>query len=196
MLVEDDSERNRRESFRIDDTLTLAIRPLDDESLELITSDFNAFRLRYCMKSHIQNQNELRKPKLIRIRKSDPDIAAYLEYLENQITQMAERLDQCSNSSDDTVEVTVRANLSATGIRFRTELALAEDQFIEIGMMLSSQDTQVVVVGKLIRVDNQSDQQNHVSVSYAHIHPEDTEAIIRHMARLQQVRLQARRGVG
>lgn len=196
MSDQDQDDKNRRKSYRLDDTVTLRLRMLDDESLESISEDFNAFRLRYCMKSHMQNQKDVRKPKLIRIRKSNPDIAEYLESLEVQIGEIAERLDSNTDVSGDTTEFTCRANLSATGIRFRTNMNITAGATIELGMMLNTQNTQVVMLGTVLRVEERSDGKVAVSVNYTHIHPEDTEAIMRHLARLQQLELQARRGVG
>lgn len=187
---------NRRESYRLDDTVTLRVRVLDKASLKSILQDFNAFRLRYCLKSHMQNQKDVRRPKLIRIKKSNSDIADYLESLELQISEIAERLDQTSVVSGDTVEFSGRANLSATGIRFRTDVRVKAGDTIELGLTLSTQNTQVVMLGDVTRVENRPNKQIAVSVSYSHIHPEDTEAIMRHLARLQQLELQSRRGIG
>lgn len=187
---------NRRESYRLDDTVTLRVRVLDEKSIESISEDFNAFRLRYCLKSHMQNQKDVRKPKLIRIKKSNPDIAEYLESLELQMSEIAERLDEDNDVSGDTVEFTCRANLSASGIRFRTDLNIESGSTIELGMMLSTHNTQVVMLGDVLRLEDRPDEKVALSVKYTHIHTEDIEAIMRHLARLQQLELQARRDVG
>ena len=186
---------NRRESFRIDDTVTLTIRTLDNASYEEISEDFDAFRLRFCMKSHIKNSNELRKPQLLRIRRKDPEIAKYLESLEKQIELMAERLDQSSRKEEESLEQTEKVNLSATGIRFYTNMPLQEGQRVELSLLLNTQNIQVVVLGNVQRVEYQPDNQFKVSVHYTDIHPEDTEALIRHLAKLQQLELQDRRGI-
>ncbi len=187
---------NRRESYRLDDTVTLRVRVLDEKSIASISEDFNAFRLRYCLKSHMQNQKDVRKPKLIRIKKSNPDIAEYLESLELQMSEIAERLDEDNDVSGDTVEFTCRANLSASGIRFRTDLNIESGSTIELGMMLSTHNTQVVMLGDVLRLEDRPDEKVALSVKYTHIHTEDIEAIMRHLARLQQLELQARRDVG
>lgn len=196
MSDEEHKESNRRESFRIEDTVTLKVRMLNEESLTAITDDFNGFRMRYGIKSHLQNQKDVRKPKLIRIKKTNPDVAEYLASLEDQIGQLAERLDQDRDSSGDAVKFNARADLSATGIRFRTALPLEVGNTIEIGLVLSTQNTEVVMLGAVLRVEERPEQMVAASIHYSHIHPEDTEAIIRHLARLQQLELQARRGVG
>lgn len=196
MTDQDSTSSNRRESFRLTDNVTLTIRILDEESLQSITDDFNAFRLRYCMKSHLQNQKSVRKPKLIRIKKANPDIAEYLESLEDQIAKLAERMDQAVESQSDAVEFSTRADISATGLRFRTNMALNAGEVVEIGMVLSTKNTQVVMLGDVLRTEERKDGRIAVSVHYSYIHPEDTEAIIRHLAKLQQLELQSRHGTG
>lgn len=196
MSDKEDIERNRRESFRIDDTVTLGIRPLDRQSLESICADFNAYRLRFCMKSHLQNHHVVKRPKLTRIRKSNPEIAEYLESLEMQIGTLAERLDQLNDSTDNSKKISGLVNLSSSGIRFRTELPLLKGQMIEVGMALSTLNSQVVMLGKVVRVESRPKNMLAVSIRYTHIHPEDKEAVVRHMARLQQLELQGRNRTG
>ena len=193
MTTEDTASQERRESFRIDDTVKLKIRLLDEESYKLMAEDFTAFRLRYCMKSHFLHQKEVLKPKLIRIRKTDPEIASYLESLEVQIAELAQRMDQNSVQSADTQDFTVVANLSATGVQFVTNISIEVSQTIEIGMVLSTSNTQVMMLGEVMRLEDTADKRKMVSIRYTHIHSEDTEAIMLHLARLQQIELQSRR---
>ncbi len=188
----DDS--NRRKSFRIDDTVTLRIRALDGKSFQNISDDFDAFRLRFSIKSHMQNQRDVRKPQLIRIKKTAPDVAEYLESLEAQFTQLAERIDQVSDVSGGCEEFSCRANLSSEGIRYISDHEPLQGQFLEVAMELSSSNTQVMMLGEVLRVEQCKDATFAVSVTYTHIHSDDREAIVRHMARLQQLALQARRG--
>ena len=193
MLSEDSAEHERRESFRLDDTVTMKIRMLDEASFNLIAEDFSAYRLRYCMKSHMQNQKDVRKPKLMLIKKSYPAIAEYLESLETQIGQLAERMDEGDEQRANMQEFSGKANISSAGLQFRTDMSIAISQTVEIGMVLSTSNTQVMMLGDVIRVEDESENRKAISIRYTHIHPEDAEAIIRHLARLQQLELQSRR---
>ena len=193
MLPEDSAEYERRESFRLDDTVTLKIRMLDEASFNLIAEDFSAYRLRYCMKSHMQNQKDVRKPQLMLIRKSNPEIAEYLESLETQIGQLAERMDEGDGQKADTQEFSGRAIISSTGLQFLTDMLIRTSQKVEIGVVLNTSNTQVMMLGDVIRLDDGPDERKTVSIRYTHIHPEDAEAVIRHLAKLQQLELQARR---
>ena len=193
MLSEDSAEYERRESFRLDDTVTLKIRMLDEASFNLIAEDFSAYRLRYCMKSHMQNQMDVRKPQLKLIKKSNPEIAEYLESLEAQIGQLAERMDEGDSQKADMQEFSGNANISSTGLQFLTDMLIRTSQKMEISIVLSTSNTHVMMLGEVIRLDDGPDERKAVSIRYTHIHPEDAEAVIRHLARLQQLELQSRR---
>lgn len=186
-------ENDRREYFRFDDNLTLNVRILGAEEFKLITDDFDTFRLRYCMKSHMQNQSDIRKPQLMRIRSRDSDAAAYIESLEQKIAQLAERMDVMSNSNNLGVEVSGLVNISATGIRFNISIPLKAGDVVEMHMVLSTLNTQVVVLGEVQRAEEKPECGHCVIVKYTHIHTEDIEAIVRHLAKLQQIQLQATR---
>lgn len=187
------SESDRRDFFRFDDSLTLNVRVLDQESIDSITSDFDGFRSRYCMKSHIQNQSNNRIPQLMRIRSRDSEIATYVEHLEQQIAFLAERLDQISRVSEEGIEISGQVNISATGIRFDSHIPLNVGDVVDIRMLLSTQNIQVVVLGSVQRAEDQANGKHTISVHYTHIHAEDIEIIVQHLAKLQQIKLQAAR---
>lgn len=187
------SESDRRDFFRFDDSLTLNVRVLDQDTIDSITSDFDSFRLRFCMKSHIQNQSNNRIPQLMRIRSRDSELATYVEYLEQQIAFLAERLDQISRVSEEGLEISGQVNISATGIRFDSYIPMEVGGVVEIRMVLSTQNIQIVVLGRVQRAEHQANGNYFISVHYTHIHAEDIEAIVQHLARLQQIQLQAAR---
>ena len=184
---------NRRASFRQEDDIVLRVRVLDQEAQQAIAADFDAFRLRYCMKSHVQNQISLRKPQLARIRRGKADVAEYLNSLEEQIIQLAERVDILSITNSDAPEHTCRATISTTGIRFETAVALATGQCIELGLLLSTVNTQIVTIGEVREVVDLSNGMFDTSVVFTEVHVEDIEVIASHLANLQRMELQARR---
>lgn len=193
------ASENRREGFRLDDSMKLHVRIADQNLLESIIDNFESFRMRYCLKSHLRNQTEIRLPKLMRIRKRDPEIAEYLSHLETQIEQLAARLSNDSDMEYELGNLEATVNISSTGLRFDSDQAYEVGQQLELGMLLSTSGTQLVAIAKVLRVDEceqkatVSSPQFRVSTFYTHIHSDDTEAIIRHMAKLQQIQLQAAR---
>ena len=184
---------NRRASFRLEDDVIIRVRLLDEDARQAIEADFESFRIRYCLKSHVQNQISLRKPQLAHIKKSKADVADYLSSLEDQVVLLAERLDILSVSSSDGVEGKSRVTLSSTGILFQTNVALESGQDIELGLLLSTVNTQVVTVAKVLGVKSLEDGEFEVTAQYSQIHAEDIEVIACHLANLQRMELQTRR---
>lgn len=191
------ASENRREGFRLDDKMKLHVSLADREYVDGLLTDFYAFRMRYCLKSHLRNQTQERLPKLLQIRKRNPEIAVYLEHLEAQIVQLAARLSDDSDMDCDDRSQETSVNMSSSGLRFTSDQEFDVGQQLELGMVLSTSGMQLVAIAEVLRVDKceqattEGNPQFLISTSYSHIHPDDTEAIIRHMAKLQQIRLQA-----
>lgn len=190
---------NRREGFRLDDKMKLHVKVASQQYLDSILENFESFRMRYCLKSHLRNQTEVRLPKLARIRKRDPEIAEYLKHLETQIEQLAARLSNDSDMENDESNLEASVNLSSSGLRFSSDQEYEVGQQLELGMVLSTSGTQLVAIAEVLRCVAEEQQGSDsssrflVSTFYTHIHADDTEAIIRHMAKLQQLQLQANR---
>ena len=186
---------NRRESFRLDDTLDLRIRILDKQSVNAIVADFDTFRMRYCMKSHAQSQMDMNQPRLMKIRNKYPDVAFYLEYLESRLIELTEQVEKLSllDTDENVLNIVSEGNISAVGARFSTSEEFTTGQILEISMILSTSTIQVVMIGEVVRVDSLPKGRSAVSVTYKHIHSEDEEAIVRHLVKLQQLQLRASR---
>lgn len=193
------ASENRREGFRLDDKMKLHVKIASQEYLDSILGNFDSFRMRYCLKSHLRNQTEVRLPKMMRIRKRDPEIAEYLKHLETQIEQLAARLSNDSDMEYDVNNLETSVNMSSSGLRFNSDQNYDVGQQLELGMVLSTSGTQLVAIAEVLRVDtceqmtSEGNPKYLVSTSYTHIHADDTESIIRHMAKLQQIQLQAAR---
>ncbi|NND89810.1 MAG: hypothetical protein HKN42_03025 [Granulosicoccus sp.] len=188
-----DSTRNRRRSFRMDDRIQVWVHPLNEEALEGILQDFGRYRLNYCLKSHFINQREEQQPKFQILKKRNADIAAYIAHLEEQIIELADRLQTTLEETSERRKELVSVNLSADGIRLECAQSLEVGQSVELGLDLPTNSTHIVLIAKVIRCDESGDGKCTVSLEYTHILDEDIEAIIRHLAKLQQIQLQARR---
>lgn len=194
-----EKEGNRRDIFRLDDTMQVHVCAIDPDEVDDILNDFESFRIQYSIGSYLKLRKEALLPQLIVIRKKDPDIAQYLEHLEGILQLLATRLP----TSHENVPVRRRTlrhvNLSSKGLRFVTSEPFSEGQMVELGMRLSSSNTEIIVIATVVRVEDvpgdqaESAQDKLLSFEFMHVHPDDDEAIIRHMAKLQQLQLQARR---
>ena len=183
-------EKNRRESFRIDDNMHVIANILTDDELSNIELDFNSYRLKHCLMSHLVLQRDNRMANLARVRKRSPDVARYLELLEDDLLLIAGRLAVAAEG--DQLKNLTNVNISSTSLLMETENIFEEGQSVELFMTLSTGGTNVLLIAEVVRVDD-IDNLNSVALQFKIIHPDDEEAIIRHMAKLQQMLLQARR---
>lgn len=184
---------NRRRSFRLPDQIQIWVRALDDSEYNKIVDDFDRYRLNYCLKSHFINQREGRQPKFQKLAKRDAEIASYIESLEEQIIMLADRLASRIDGEADQTRQLTEVNLSADGVKFETDQKLSVGQNVELGMDLPTNTTRVVMLATVVRSENETDQKQSIALEYTHVHDEDIEAIIRHMAKLQQIQLRERR---
>lgn len=189
---------NRREGFRMDDVLRLRVVIPDPQDEHGILADFDAYRLTTCLQSHLRNQSEFRAPILQGIRKRDADVADYLQHLELQIVQLAAQLSSDSGPGFDDTHPELAVNLSSTGLRFPSAMDIEQGQTLELDIMLRS-GTHLVALAEVLRVDDAGADSTDtglariVSTRFTRIHADDAEVITRHLARLQQLELQARR---
>jgi hypothetical protein len=168
----------------------LVAKTLTDDELNSIGLDFNTYRLKHCLMSHLVLQKGNRKGSLAMIRKRSPEVAIYLELLEEDLRLVASRLSVGAEFKKSNTLTNV--NLSSTSIRMETEDHFDPGQSVEMFMTLSTGGTNILLIAEVVRVE-ELESGTSVSLQFIKIHPDDEEAIIRHMAKLQQLELQARR---
>ncbi len=187
------TEVNRRDAFRLDDSMLLSVKKLSDSELENLIENFDAVRLQHCLKSHFMLQRENRKTSLLFIRKRDPDVAQFLNSLEDQLMLVASRLS--STTGDEQSMILHDVNMSSSSIRFSTTSDYKVGEQVQCLMTLATSDLQIFTLATVTRFEDASvsEGQNSVALQFTHLHSDDSEAIIRHMAKLQQIQLQQRR---
>ncbi|MFT5895260.1 MAG: phosphoribosylamine-glycine ligase [bacterium] len=181
---------NRRDSFRLDDAMHLVAKTLIDEELENIRLDFDSYRLQHCLMSHLVLQRENRKGIMAMVRKHSPEAANYLKLLEDDLLLVASRLKVGAEFEKSSTLTNV--NLSSTSIRMETKDQFDLGQRVELFMTLSTSGTNILLIAEVMRIE-ECESGTSVSLLFVNIHSDDEEAIIRHMAKLQQLQLQARR---
>lgn len=188
-------QENRRASFRLDDTMKIQATALEPEQLDAILQDFEAFRIQKSLSSHFLVQRELRQSSLQLIRKRDPEVAEYFQHLEEQMLLIADRMAVEGESTlSEQSETTV--NISSAGICYQAAAGFSLGQIVELRMQLSTSGAQIVSLATVVRIEDSDENiagQSKYSLSFTHIHADDSEAFIRHMVRLQRIQLQARR---
>jgi hypothetical protein len=83
-------ERNRRESFRINDRIALCVRPLSEAAYNQARTHFAASRHKQRTLNSILAVGDSQRGLLRNIRDTDPAVASYLKSLEERLDASAE----------------------------------------------------------------------------------------------------------
>ncbi len=176
---------NKRNSFRVIDHVHLLVTTRREDELIDIDKNFEAYRMQACLKTHFRYQQESRTPNLKVIKSRDSELGAYLQYLENQIHQLAQLVSNNSLSQNKERLELVPVNLSADGMRFCYTDPVSVGEHLELLIWLLPDELTVLAIAEVIRVE-EDEGAVWVSVRFDTIHEEDREAIIRHAVRIQQ----------
>ena len=182
---------NKRNFFRVNDSVALSIKPLSKKDSSDINLLYEERRRDFGIVNEFLLARERYLPKLIRIRRRDPEIADYINYLEDKIQKLAATLGR--DKSLQKSRPTHHVNLSASGIRFESDLALESQSKIELTITLFPSGTPILVFGDVIRVTRGNEADWSYVVNFSHIHDEDMEQLVKHVhaRQLDELRVKA-----
>lgn len=183
---------DRRRSFRLEDQVILSVRRVAAEQYPSLVAEFDHRRKSTGITNDFLNAREAHLPLLTKIGQSDPLVAQYLGQLEAKITQLAAELDELSRRQAGQVcgqLATVAINLSAHGMRLKTEEYYDPETLLELTLQLLPTRVGIFAYARVIwcaKVEGPSPAQGyHVGIEFDHIHPEDRELLARHIASCQ-----------
>lgn len=192
------ADTERRRSFRLKDRVVLAIHQISRARYPELLEEFNARRRSVGIATDFMHAQEGLRPVLKEIERSDPLIAQYLEQLDAKITCLAAEMDRLPRSPKQHHSgepSTMMVNLSAHGLRARSQRYYDPDEILELTLQLLPSRVRMLVYARVIwcaKVEGVSDAQRyHVGLEFDHIHPEDREVLARHIAARQLNTLQA-----
>ena len=182
------STDERRDFFRIEDEVYL--------ELETITADeynsaeevlANLHNDSFSLSADFATLNNSLHPVLNNIKQIHPDIAQYLELLNNKIDSLGELLLHKSSAYDENKRIT--ANVSASGIMFESELKLNQGDLIKLELVLFPEKIGILIFGKIIKITQSTSQKQNISIEFEHIRTEDQELMIKHNLNKQMIDL-------
>lgn len=185
----------RREFFRIDDSIQVSFRvvpaadmPLDIDDQRLQTNSFTVM-------TRLQAVSQRLSAAFHRIEQRDPDVADYLKALDEKIDLLGKSFLAAEN---ELLEQPSRpVNLSAGGLALDTAEPLAVGDFVEIKLLLLPSYTGVLAFGEVVGVEDSTDGDaaypHHVRINFTLIRGSDQDALIRHIMRRQGEMLRQRR---
>lgn len=191
------SGRDRRQFFRIDDTVRMQIEPVDADQLAAgIANLERGFDGNFTVMSSLAALTAQMAASMRRIESRDPDVASYLKALDQKMEILGRAFlaqeSELLTSEDQTV------NLSAGGVSLRSDSAMDVGQALEIRMLLYPSFTGLLSFGEVVSCVDMAQADNEgyayqLRVAFVHMREQDREILIRHVLRRQSESLRARR---
>jgi hypothetical protein len=196
--VQKTDERERRQFFRIDDTIRVSLRRVRpdelDERLERLEQGIDGNFTVMASLAAITAQMAVH---LRRIENDQPDVAAYLKGIDRKLEVLGRAF-----IAQDPVLVSdeVKAvNLSAGGMCLEVAEAFDPQTPVEVRLLLFPSFTGVLTYGDVVSCEPQprdgesSLRRWRARVEFTHIREQDRDILIRHILRRQGDELRARR---
>jgi preprotein translocase subunit SecY len=184
--------QDRRRYFRIDDEVNLFYKKVEEQH-EIGSSYFSTNVLGACSLTAAMEMFSQESQLIInRLERNEPDIAEYLQVMENKIDLIAQAVVM---QGTDFAEQGVRnINLSAAGLAFDCEEKLEEGQYLEIKMLLTSCMAVIATIAKVVNCKENAQENSqypfYVGVDYIRMKDQDRELLIKHVVKkqMQQIR--------
>jgi hypothetical protein len=181
-------ERNRREAYRINDRIALAVTALSETEYRRARDRARGDQERGRLLNSIIATGEGMRGALRNIRDVDPAVAAYLQSLEERLDSLARMLAREGSGVSD--HPTHDVNISGNGIRFVHDEPLTTGSRVELQLQLFPSRDCLRLLGTVVRVNKRSAAARGpgryvVAVDFTDIHDDDRELLIRHVHCLQ-----------
>ena len=179
---------DRRRYFRIDDEVALKIRPLNDQQLEQAVSHLHiGYPDKLSLASGFATTSAQMKHSLERFRRDSPDIANYMESLNEKLDMLVQLLAASDNEMAD--HPTHNVNLSASGLSFQSEEPLEVGTNVEIKFLVFPAYICVLAYGEIVHCAKpqvlQGKRTYMLGVHFTHIRENDRELVIKHVMHKQ-----------
>ena len=190
---------DRRNFFRVDDTIRLSLAQVPEDEFEERLERLDHDRAgNFTVMSSLAAITAQMTIGLRRIENRDPDLAAYLRAIDQKIEVIGRAF--ITEESDDIAKHAVPVNLSAGGMCVGSKEAFEPGSHVEIRMLLFPSFTGLMIYGTVIdscmpSADAGADVQQFeqiVRVEFTHIREQDRELLIRHLLRRQSDQLRGR----
>ena len=178
----DKKYQERRRFVRVEDRVGLGLREIELEEKDSILQMYRHKRNNSGLANLLQMERERQRPLFTAIQDNYPDIANYIFYLENQLTNIANSIAATDFNIKDMPSR--RVNISAQGMSFRNDTAYAPGSCLELSLMLFPSNMRILCYGKVLAASGQNDNYK-IRVEYLDMHEEDQEMLIKHIHQVQ-----------
>ncbi|MEJ2454927.1 MAG: PilZ domain-containing protein [Candidatus Thiodiazotropha sp.] len=184
----------RREFFRIDDSIRLSYRVIDADKVPVDLEE-RVHNDRFSVMTRLQAISQNLSASFHRIEQRDPDVADYLKALDEKITLLGQAF--LAEEGELLGEPTRDVNLSAGGLAMDVAEPMAVGDRVEIKLLLLPAYSGVLAYGEVVGVEASAqpdgDYPHHVRINFTLIRDVDQDALIRHIMRRQGEMLRKRR---
>ena len=181
----------RRRFFRIDDTISLSYRLIDEETVSLGLKNAANIPTEYSLAATLDVLSQEALRIMQRLEKPNDDLVELYKILDAKINAIAQTtMFRASNVNESNCQ---DVNLSASGVAFQQSSPLDIGLYLAIEMYLPSTLALIRVYGKVINCESLQPEQYLISVEYTDINEEDQELLIKHVVRKQWQQLQEKR---
>lgn len=191
---QDMSAEERREYFRIDDSIRVSYTVIDPQSVPT-DIDERVHNDRFSVMTRLQAISQHLSAAFHRIEQKEPDVADYLKALDEKINLLGQSF--LTEEKDLLGQPNRSVNLSAGGLAMDVAESLTVGDRVEIKLLLLPSYTGVLAYGEVVGVDanpeSEPDYPYHVRINFSHIRGSDQDALIRHIMRRQGEMLRHRR---
>lgn len=172
----------RRRYFRIEDEIILVYRPVPLEEVPEPEQFQSRFGDHLSLPSTLEYLSRESQVPLRLIQRDYPEVAKYLEILERKIQLLAQAFMISHHHLID--QPTCKVNLSASGIAFDAEQAIAQGQVLELKLVIPPALVGILTFGKVIYCQP-GDGRYRVGVDFLALRDQDREFLIRHIIKRQ-----------
>ncbi len=190
-------DKERRRYFRVEDSVILHWRPIgeqelpdDPQAIEAALADDERE-----MAERLMTRDPADAELLRGIAEHQPEVASYLERLEQRLANLAHTLLIAGDALPATP--THDVDISASGIGFEADEPLPEGQLIELKLVVFPSYLGILTYGRVVRSeplepDQEGRRRFHVGTHFTVIRDADREALIQHILRRQRQNLRER----
>jgi len=184
----------RRRFFRIDDEINLFYNKVEPESIKKYSEASSELLNNCSLAAALDILNQESQIVFNRIERNNSDIADYLKIMDSKINLVARAV--LMDGTDLINEKARYVSLSASGVAFECEELIAEGEFLEIKLLLTSSMAVVVSYGNVVYGHKnsapKSDLAYIVGVAFSEMKEADRELLIKHIVKrqMQQIREQ------
>jgi len=186
-----DTTSERRRFFRIDDTISLSYRFIDEAVAHLGLKPANHLPTEYSLAATLDVLSQEALRIMQRLDKQNDELLELYKVLDAKINAVAKvAMFRAGNICDENCQ---EVNLSAAGVAFQQSSPMEIGQNLALEMYLPSSMALIMVYGKVVNCESPEPDRYLISVDFTHIKEEDQELLIKHVVRRQWQQLQEKR---